>query len=147
VGTGTCWNAGNEKADFEARQATLSNMVYSAQSVARDFLPVTKQRMLDEWDAAETGRFSHSIFSRVSLKPWFKEWKTERKLITTVSRIISGHCGVRAHMKRFSIVDGSMCVCLEDHKTCRSYNIEVLPFIVSKGMPDCVFFVKCKKKM
>jgi ribonuclease HI len=41
--------AGNERADFEARQATLGNMVYNAQSVARDFLPVPKQRMLDEW--------------------------------------------------------------------------------------------------
>jgi ribonuclease HI len=33
--------AENERADFEARQATLSNMVYNAQSVARDFLPKT----------------------------------------------------------------------------------------------------------
>jgi ribonuclease HI len=30
--------AGNERADFEARQATLGNMVYNAQSVARDLL-------------------------------------------------------------------------------------------------------------
>jgi hypothetical protein len=68
--------AGNERADFEAIQATLGNMVYNAQSVARDFLPVAKQRMLDEWqkswDVAETGRFSHSIFP-ISLKPWFEE--------------------------------------------------------------------------
>jgi ribonuclease HI len=28
--------AGNERADFEMRQATLSNMVYNAQSVARE---------------------------------------------------------------------------------------------------------------
>jgi ribonuclease HI len=67
--------AGNEKAGFEARQATLGNMVYNAHSVARDFLPITKQIMLEEWqrswDVAETGRFSHSIFSRVSLRPWF----------------------------------------------------------------------------
>jgi ribonuclease HI len=41
--------AGNEKADFEARQATLGNMVYNAQLVARDSLPVAKQRMLEEW--------------------------------------------------------------------------------------------------
>jgi hypothetical protein len=65
--------AGNEKADFEARQATLGNMVYNVHSVARDFLPIAKQRMLEEWqrswDVAETGRFS--IFSRVSLRPWF----------------------------------------------------------------------------
>jgi hypothetical protein len=36
---------------------------------------------------------------------------------TTVSRIISGHCGVRAHLKRFSIVGGSICVCLKDYET------------------------------
>jgi hypothetical protein len=77
--------------------------------------------MLDEWqkswEVAEIGRFSHSIHPRVSLRPWFEEWRTEGKLITTVSRIISRHCGVKAHLKRFSIVDGSMCVCLEDHET------------------------------
>jgi hypothetical protein len=90
--------AGNERAYFEERQATLNNMVYNAQSVALDLVPVANQKMLDEWqkswEVAETGRFSHSIFPRVSLRPWFEEWKTERKLITTVSRIISGHCGV-----------------------------------------------------
>jgi uncharacterized protein YmfQ (DUF2313 family) len=41
--------AGNKRADFEARQATLGNMVYNAQSVARDLLPDAKQRILDEW--------------------------------------------------------------------------------------------------
>jgi hypothetical protein len=67
--------ARKERADFEARQAALGNMVYNAQSVARDLLPVAKQRMLDEWqkswEVTETGRFSHSIFPRVSLRPWF----------------------------------------------------------------------------
>jgi hypothetical protein len=112
--------AGNERADFEARQAILGNMVYNAQSVARDLLLVAKQRMLDKWqkiwEVAETGRFLHSIFPMVSFRPWFEEWRTENNLITTVSMIILEHCGVRAHLKRFSIV-GSMCVCLEDHET------------------------------
>jgi hypothetical protein len=52
-----------ERADFETRQATLGNMVYNAQSVARDLLPIP--RMLDEWqkswEVAETERFSHSL--------------------------------------------------------------------------------------
>jgi hypothetical protein len=72
--------AGNERADFEARQATLGKMVYNAQSVAQDLLPVAKEKMLDEWqkswEVAEKGRFSHSIFPRVSLRPWFEEWRT-----------------------------------------------------------------------
>jgi hypothetical protein len=63
--------AGNERADFEARQETLNNMVYNAQSVARDLLPVPKQKMLDElqksWEGAETDRFSHFIFPRFHL--------------------------------------------------------------------------------
>jgi hypothetical protein len=109
--------ARNERADFEATQPALGNMVYNAKSVARDLIPVAKQRMLDEWqkswEVGETGRFSHCIFPRVSLRPWFEEWRTERKLITTVSR----HCGVRAQLKRFRIVDASMCVSLEDHET------------------------------
>jgi hypothetical protein len=53
----------------------------------------------------------------------------------TVSRMISGHCGVRTHLKRFSIVDESMYVCLEDHETV-DHNF------VSKGMPD--FFLNSK---
>jgi hypothetical protein len=132
-------NVENERVDFEARQATLSNMVYNAQSVARDLLPVAKQRMLDEWqkswDVAETGGFLHSIFPRVSLRPWFEEWRTERKLITTVSRIILGHCGVRAHLKRFSIVDGSMCVCLEDHETVDHIIWKCSCFLSQRGDP------------
>jgi hypothetical protein len=96
-------------------------MVYNAQSVGQNLLPVAKQRMLDEWqkswEVAETGRFLQSIFLKISLRPWFEECRTKRKLITTASSIISGHCGVRAHLKRLSIVDGSMCVCLEDYET------------------------------
>jgi hypothetical protein len=76
----------------------------------------TSQRMLDEWqkswEVAETGRFSHSIFPRVSLRPWFEEWRVERKLITTVSRILSGHCGVKAHLKRFAALLMEACVCV-----------------------------------
>jgi hypothetical protein len=95
--------AGNERADYEASQATLGNMVYTVQC--------TKQRMLDQWqkswEVAETERFLHSIFPRVSLRPWFEEWRAERKLKTTVSRIISGTA---------EFVDGSMCVCQDDHE-------------------------------
>jgi uncharacterized protein (DUF342 family) len=73
--------AGNERADFEAKQAISGNMVYNAQSVARDLLPVAKQIMLDEWQNSwkvdETGRFSHSIFPKCLS-------------LDQVSRIISG---------------------------------------------------------
>jgi hypothetical protein len=64
-----------------------------------------------------TGHFTHSIIPSVTLKSWFADWKMERKVVTTVSRIMSGHCGVRAHLKRFEIVEDGMCVYLEDHQS------------------------------
>jgi hypothetical protein len=69
--------AGNERADLEARQATLGNMVYNAQSVARDLLPIAKQRMLDElqksWEVALTGFRTPSF-------PGFEEWRVRENL-------------------------------------------------------------------
>jgi hypothetical protein len=70
--------AGNERADL--RRDTLLWAIwctYNAQSVARDLLPIANQRVLDErqknWEVTQTGRFSHSIFPRVSLRPWSEE--------------------------------------------------------------------------
>jgi ribonuclease HI len=40
--------AGNERADFEARQAALGNILYNAQSVAPDLLTIAKQRKFYE---------------------------------------------------------------------------------------------------
>jgi hypothetical protein len=106
---------------FTAELAAIRNLVFNAQSVARDLLPLAIQKMLDKWqkswEVPETENFLNSIFPRVSLRPWFEEWRAEKKLITTVSRINSGHCGVRSHLKKFSIFDGSTCVCLEHHET------------------------------
>jgi hypothetical protein len=99
--------AGNERGAFEAKQTTLGNMVYNAQSIARDLLPVAKQKMLDEWqkswEVAETGRFSHSILPRVSLRPWFEEWRTERKLMMT-SALLMEACVCAYRIMRLSII-------------------------------------------
>jgi hypothetical protein len=120
------------------RQATLGNMVYNTQqSVYRDVLPIAKQRMVNKWqkswEVAKTGKFAHSIFPMVSLRPWFEEWSTERKLITTVSRIIAGHCGVRKGSAL--LMEARVCVS-RGSWDCRPYNMEMLPFFVPKSMSD-----------
>jgi hypothetical protein len=101
--------AGNEMADFEARQATLGSMVYNAQSVAWDC-----------WmNGRKVGKSLKQEYFRIPSFPMslLDHGLRNRGLRKLISRIISGHCGVRAHLKRFSIFDGRMCVCLEDHKT------------------------------
>jgi hypothetical protein len=32
--------------------------------------------------------------------------------VTTISRVISGHCSIRAHLERFRIVGDPICVCM-----------------------------------
>jgi hypothetical protein len=66
---------------------------------------------------ADTGRFTHSMLPKVSLRPWFEGQKEERSFGTSVSRIMSGHSSVRSHLDGFRIVEDPMCVCLKDSET------------------------------
>jgi hypothetical protein len=70
-----------------------------------------------KWDAVDTGRFAHSILLEVSLLPWFEGQRADRKFISTVLRIMSGHCTTRSHLSRFRIVEGVICTCLKDYET------------------------------
>jgi hypothetical protein len=67
--------------------------------------------------AAHTGKFAHSILTKVSLRPWFDGQREDRKFVSTVSRIMSGHCTAQSHLSRFRIVEGVKCICLKDYET------------------------------
>jgi hypothetical protein len=57
-------------------------------------------------------RFAHSMSPDVTLWPWFEGPKEEeRRFVSNVSRVTSGHCSVRSHLGRFRIVEDLMCVC------------------------------------
>jgi hypothetical protein len=66
-----------------------------------------------KWDSVVTGRFAHSIFPDVTLRPWFEGQKEQRSFVCTVSRVLSEHCSVRSHLGRFQIVEDLMCVCVQ----------------------------------
>jgi ribonuclease HI len=112
---------GNELADTEAKQGALGSLESGSQPIACDHLPLAKALMKRKWqlkwDNNDTGRFTHSIIPNVRLRPWFEDIKSDRSTITTISRIMSGHCGVKAHLGRFGIVDDAICVCREDYET------------------------------
>jgi hypothetical protein len=70
-----------------------------------------------KWDSANTGRFAHSVFPDVKLRPWFEGQKEDRRFVYTASRVLSGHCSVGSHLGRFRIVEDLMCVCASDCET------------------------------
>jgi hypothetical protein len=74
---------GDEIVDERARHAALNGSVFDRPFPPIDFQGLARSVLLREWqgkrDAADTGRFAHSILSRVSLRPWFEgqreDWK------------------------------------------------------------------------
>jgi hypothetical protein len=80
--------------------------------------PELMREWQEKWDSMDTeGRFVHSIFPDVTLRPLFEGQKEERRFVCTVSRVLSGHCSVRSHLGRFRTVEDLTCVCAGDYET------------------------------
>jgi hypothetical protein len=75
-------------------------MSFLARSLASD--------LQGKWDDVNTSRFTHSILPNVSLRPWFEDQREDRKFVSTVSRITSGHYAARSH---YGTVDYLICHC------------------------------------
>jgi hypothetical protein len=63
-----------------------------------------------KWDTADTSRLAHIILPKVSLRTWFEGQRENGKFVSTVSRIMCGHCTARSHLSRFRIVGEAICV-------------------------------------
>jgi hypothetical protein len=62
-------------------------------------------------------RYAFSIFPQVQLSPWFLDVVADRSVITVISRLISYHTRVRAHLSRINIVVEALCGCGCDYET------------------------------
>jgi hypothetical protein len=113
--------SGNEVTDGFARQAVESSTVHGQMTVANDHRILARQGMVKQWQhvwrTGDTGQFPHSIRPVVSVKPWFDGQEEERRFVTTISRVMSGHCSIRAHLERYRIVGDPMGVCLMNYET------------------------------
>jgi hypothetical protein len=87
---------GNEIVEERARHVALNGTVFDRPLPPVDFQGLARSVLLREWqvklDAADTGRFAHSILTpKVSVRPWFEGQREDRKFVSTVSRIMFGH--------------------------------------------------------
>jgi hypothetical protein len=106
----------NENVDEWARHAALNGAVFERSLPPVDFQGLASSVLLREWQGtANTGRFAHYIPPKVSLRPLFESQREDT--VSTVSRIMSGHCTARSHLSRFSFVVGAICICLKDYCT------------------------------
>jgi hypothetical protein len=81
--------------------AALESSIFDRPLSSSDFQSLARPVLMRAWDSADTGRFTRSIFSDVTLRPWFEGQKVERRFVCTVSTVLSGYCSVRSHLARF----------------------------------------------
>jgi hypothetical protein len=139
--------SGNEVADGLARQAVESGTVHGQMRVVNDHMILARKAMVKHWQhdwrRGDTGRFAHSIRPVVSVKPCFDGQAEERSFVTTISRVMSGHCSIRAHLERFRIVGDPICVCVMNYETvdhiiweCSRFEVERLAAVnIKEGTP------------
>jgi hypothetical protein len=104
--------------DRIAKESAASGNLYRGGALECDLCPQIRSCLLmdwqSRWDREDMSRYAFSIFPRVQLSPWFLDVVVDRPVI---SRLISNHTRVRAHLSRINIVAEALCGCGCDYET------------------------------
>lgn len=110
-----CKIPGNEKADALAKVGAQEGALFDRQISYDEFYKFVRQSTLsswqNDWDTGDLGRWLHSIIPNVSSGAWFKGLDVSRDFIRVMSRLMSNHYSLDAHLHRISLVDSNICRC------------------------------------
>jgi hypothetical protein len=88
----------------------------------------------------------------VSVKPWFTDQVEKRSFVTTISRVMFGHCSIRAHLDRFRIVGDPICLCMMNYETvdyiiweCSRFEVERRQLLFGLATVNVVGFIGQEK--
>lgn len=76
----------------------------------------TLQIWQNQWNHSDLGRFCYGILPNVKLKPWYSGINCDRSFIKNMSRLISNHFTLNAHLFRIKITQTNLCECNEDYE-------------------------------
>jgi hypothetical protein len=103
------------------KESAASENLYRGGALECDLCPQMNSCLLmdwqSRWDGGNMGRYAFLIFHRVRLSPWFLDVVADRPAIMVISRLISNHTRVRAHLSRINIVAEALCGCGCDYET------------------------------
>ena len=110
-----CSIPGNESADSLAKEGALNGEIYERPIAFNEFFSEVRRRTLvnwqDSWNRDDLGRWLHSIIPKVSTNPWFKGLDVGRDFIPVMSRLMSNHYTLDAHLHRVGLAATNPCVC------------------------------------
>ncbi|GAB0100821.1 hypothetical protein DMENIID0001_169150 [Sergentomyia squamirostris] len=112
---------GNERADVLAKRAAALEPNMGVRGRTDDWFAELESRMRIEWqlywEMDDRGRWCHSILPDIGRRPWFYRFhKLNRRIIVTVSRIISNHFALRAHLFRINLAESPYCEVCQCHE-------------------------------
>jgi hypothetical protein len=112
---------GNKMVDHIAKESAASGNLYRGGALECDLCLQMKSCLLmdwqSRWNGGDIGRYAFSMFPRIQLSPWFLDVVVDCPVITVISRLISNHTRVRAHLGRINIVAEALCGCGCDYET------------------------------
>ncbi|XP_055585919.1 uncharacterized protein LOC129738687 isoform X2 [Uranotaenia lowii] len=105
----------NEWADQEAKLACRHGLpddyTFTVHDVSFPTVQHARQRWQSAWNAGVKGRFCHSILTNVTSHPWFHQLQLDRREIVILSKLISNHSRLPAHLFRNRIIPSDVCNC------------------------------------
>jgi len=113
---------GNETVDEIAGNSAHEGNLWRENIFRNDMFSLARTNLLGEWQKRwvedEMGRFTFSIYPKVSLDSWFNDLtEADRGFVVTTSRILSNHTCIRTHLNRIRIISDPVCVCMGDYET------------------------------
>jgi hypothetical protein len=69
------------------------------------------------WEQVNLGRYNFSINPHVDLRLWFLGLNLERKMITSISRLILNHNRINSHLNRIKIVETAIWNCGDSNES------------------------------
>lgn len=110
----------NDRADALANEGRQLPRASSYRGDPRLLWPAFRQELMMEWDSEwrEIGRtkgvlYTHYTIEERRTEPYWliRERALPRKMITTMSRLRSGHCCIPTHLHKIGVVDDELCTC------------------------------------
>lgn len=105
----------NEKADKAAKTASVEGDPVRGYLSSLDIKIPSKTRAMhvwqQKWDRGQKGRFCHDILPTVNMYPWFFNITVNRREIVILSKLISNHSRLPAHLFRNRILRSAACEC------------------------------------
>lgn len=114
---------GNERADFVAKDAIRVGLKTQNTVPLTEIKNYWKNKLFlefKEWCFSSGKTKGTSYFSKfftANRKPWFDSFEGNRRVISSINRMRSGHSSLRDSLFRFRIVDSPLCLTCNTKET------------------------------